>query len=671
MNPEFLDEVEVRFDSNFKITSNFLILIEEVVALHATGALLHLNLSLSKADSARGTIYIAMFEKSKDTAVVVDINKQGIITSIKGNLFLTLGFQPNELIGRNVSVICPPHIGREHDAYMERYHQTGQKRVLDRVRNLQAVHKFKPQPINIALRVAEAKIEINNGGVIEHEDGYRGMITPVDNIEAMISIDTKGNIISASDDFLHLFGYSSQELVGANIKLLVRCDLSELTGRLFSVGTFRKNIRAVHKDGSVFSASFEATKKFVADDAKSTDEQYICKIFRAGAKKEEKDIITEGEYMGHYSYGKTLGSGFFGKVHMAIHRITGEKVAIKTLRKKQYESVKMEFPPREITVLKSLDHPYINKLYDTIVLEDRIHLILEFVEGKELCEIVESTSLPENVCRKIFTQVCIAVEYMHSNQIVHRDIKLENIIIDKTGTTKLIDMGFGNFIMGKDHLLRTFCGSPDYAAPELFLGKPYRGPPADMWSLGVLLYALLSSLLPFKDSQCVMSCIYKFPLSMPSGAKDLIQKLLVTNPEERLTISQVLHHPWICNGGSPPHLVRSTNVIDEEILAKIEELGFSAFTVRNSLEGREFNNFTTCYYLLLKKKQRKLAMRSDDASIKDLKAATGYHSDSGSTEGSDVSLEEPGNNNNNNNNNNGERRKKKKGKANNDECLLL
>ena len=607
-----------------------------------------------------------MFEKSKDTKVIIESNKQGIITSVRGNIFLTLGFQPSELIGKNLSTICPPSVAREHQSYIERYHQTGQKRVLDKIRNLQAQHKFKANPINIALMATEAKIEECTEHGSHIVDGYRAIITPVDNIEAMITIDTKGTIISASDEFLLLFGYSSDELMGGNIKLLVRCDISELTGRLFSVGTFRKNIRAVHKDGSVFSASFEATKKFVSEDAKEGEEQFICKIFRAGAKKEEKEIITEGEYLGHYSYGKTLGSGFFGKVHMAYHRLTGEKVAIKTLRKKQYESVKMEFPPREILVLKALEHPYINKLYDTVILDDRIHLILEFVEGKELCEIVETTSLPENLCRKIFIQVCLAVEYMHSNHIVHRDIKLENIIIEKTGTTKLIDMGFGNFIMGKDHLLRTFCGSPDYAAPELFFGKPYRGPPADMWSLGVLLYALLSSLLPFKDSQCVMSCIYKFPLSMPAGAKDLIQKLLVIDPEDRLTIGEVLKHPWVCNGGDPPAQVRSNVVIDEEILMKIEEMGFSSFTVRNSLEAKEFNQFTTTYFLLLKKKQKRMAAKTEDASTAQLRTVTGYSKASSDdslsdTDSMDDSMSDthssdhnkhPNNNNNNNKNNN-------------------
>ena len=642
-----------------------------MVGLHSSGAYMKLTLALSKAESSRGIIYVAMFEKSKDTRVIFDINKRGIITQVKGNVRLLLGFHSSELIGKNISTICPEPFSSQHDQFIKNYQETGQKRVLDRVRNLQALHKNK-HPVNIALFVTECKtkspvslsshrssvehcsaervliVEENNNNNNNNdnssssdlEDGYRGIITPVDDIEAMITIDSKGRIISSSTEFLNLFGYTSEELVGQNIQVLVKGDISEITGKIFTVGTFRKNIRAVHKDSSIFSIHFEATKKFTSDEKKEKDIYYVCKIFRTGSKKQDKDMIIEGEYMGHYSYGKTLGSGYFGKVHMAVHRLSGEKVAIKTLRKKQYESVKMEFPPREISVLKSLDHPYINKLYDLVVLDDRIHLILEFIEGKDLCEIVEVAALPENLCRKIFIQVCLAIEYMHEHQIVHRDIKLENIIIDKTGTTKLIDMGFGNFIAHKNHLLRTFCGSPDYAAPELFMGKPYLGPPVDCWSLGVLLFVILAGVLPFKDSQRVISCQYQCPPIIPDGPVDLIKKLLVFDPEERFTIKNILAHPWICNGGSPPNPVHASPIIDEEILQKIEEMGFSSFTVRNSLAAKEFNQFTTTYFLLLKKKLRKKA-QSEDA--KEIKSAVGLGSSSSSlSTSSEESLDSEG-----------------------------
>lgn len=156
---------------------------------------------------------------------------------------------------------------------------------------------------------------------------------------------------------------------------------------------------------------------------------------------------------------------------MAYHRITEERVAIKTLRKKQFLALKMEYPPREVSVLKALDHPYLNRLYDTVELKDKTHLILEYVEGEELCDLVEREQLSEDTCRHYWRQIILAVSYMHDNGIVHRDLKMENIIIDKDNNAKIIDFGFGNFMLAKEHLLRTFCGSPSYAAPELFLGR--------------------------------------------------------------------------------------------------------------------------------------------------------------------------------------------------------
>lgn len=629
----------------------------EVVGVHSSGAYLKLNLSLSKAESARGTIYIAMFEKSKDTRVIFDINKKGLITQVKGNIRLLLGYHSSELIGKNISVICPEPFRSHHDQFIQNYHDSGNKKVLDRVRNLQALHK-NMTTINISLFVTESKVkplvslsthrsptlaESSAGNVVINEneneeenektetanleDGFRGVITPVDDIEAMITIDSKGVIINSSVEFLNLFGYKENELNGQSIQILVKGDITEITGKLFSVGTFRKSIRAVHKDSSIFSVHFEATKKYSSDEKRDKDAYFVCKIYRTGNKKMDKEIITEGSYLGHYAYGKTLGSGYFGKVHMAVHRLTGEKVAIKTLRKKQYDAVKMDFPPREISVLKALDHPYINKLYDLVILDDRIHLILEFVEGKDLCEIVEAAALPENLCRKIFIQVCLAIDYMHDHQIVHRDIKLENIIIDKMGTVKLIDMGFGNFIAHKNHLLRTFCGSPDYAAPELFMGKPYLGTPVDTWSLGVLLYVILSGTLPFRDSQRVISCQYSFPPIIPEGPKDLIQKLLIFDPADRLTVKQILNHPWICNGGTPPSPVYQNPAVDEDILLKIEEMGFSSFTVRNSLLAKEFNQFTTTYFLLQKRKLRKSGLSEES---RELKHAVGIESSNSS-----------------------------------------
>jgi serine/threonine protein kinase len=162
----------------------------------------------------------------------------------------------------------------------------------------------------------------------------------------------------------------------------------------------------------------------------------------------------------------------------------------------------------------------------------------------------------------------------------------------------------------------------------LFMGKPYLGPPVDLWSLGVLIYVMIAGALPFKDSQHILSLHFTFPPNFPPGPKDLITKLLVFEPEERLTIKDVLAHPWICgNLNTPLPPVVPNTVVDEEILLKIEEMGFSSFTVRSSLQANEFNQFTTTYFLLQKKKERS----NVGPEGKELKSAVGLNSSSTSS----------------------------------------
>lgn len=160
-------------------------------------------------------------------------------------------------------------------------------------------------------------------------------------------------------------------------------------------------------------------------------------------------------------------------------------------------------------------------------------------------------------------------------------------------------------MLNENHMLRTFCGSPDYAAPELFLGKAYNGKHADIWSLGVLLYAMISGLLPFKNSHSIMKGEFKFPPSISPKAQDLIKKILTLKPEDRISVKQMLQHPWTNIGYSgPPRQPPSLFSVppDEEILSRMQELGMNPSTVRNALTRREINQFTTTYFLLQKKK---------------------------------------------------------------------
>jgi len=566
------------------------------------GTIVPVVLGISETETQRGTLFIAMFEKAVDTRVLINTDVKGIILSAKGNLALTLGYQPEEIVGKNISIICPAEIRPHHQKYMDDYHATqANAKVIGRVRNLKAAHK-NGELINISLFVVEGQIEdFRTGSLVP---GYCGVLTAVDNLEAIISLSKHGVVTSASSEFLALFGYEPHEVEGKSISRLVRGDLRDIIGvRLKNVQyPIVKTVTAVHKDSSLFEVDIELSR------TNSTPQSaFIGKIFRTGTKKQEKEMIDDGEYMGVYTYGKILGSGFFGKVRMAYHRMTGEKVAIKTLRQKQYESVNMEYPPREVEVLKAIDHPYINRLYDTVVLDDRIHLILEFVSGKELCDIVEKGRLNEERARKYWRTILLGISYLHENGIVHRDIKLENVIVtDKFDEPKIIDMGFGNFILGENHMLRTFCGSPDYAAPELFLGKAYDGVKSDIWSLGVLLYTMLSASLPFRDSHAVLSGDFAFPSYFSSSVKSLLKRILVVDPDKRATMDEMMAHSWTNEGymtePTQPDCVYNTE-IDRTILEQMQDLGMNPAAVRTCLQKKEYNLLTTTYHLLKKQKE--------------------------------------------------------------------
>ena len=187
-------------------------------------------------------------------------------------------------------------------------------------------------------------------------------------------------------------------------------------------------------------------------------------------------------------------TGTYGKVRLGVHRLTGTRVAIKQIPKAMSASL-----TREIHHHRQLHHPHITQLYEVIATESNIWLVTELCSGGELFDyLAEKGRLSEEETRVIFGQLCLAVAYVHSKGIVHRDLKLENVLLDERCRVKLGDFGFTReFERGV--LLETFCGTTGYASPEMLMAKKYLGPEVDVWSLGVILYTLLTGTLPFDD----------------------------------------------------------------------------------------------------------------------------------------------------------------------------
>ncbi|OTA90506.1 hypothetical protein M434DRAFT_22912 [Hypoxylon sp. CO27-5] len=258
--------------------------------------------------------------------------------------------------------------------------------------------------------------------------------------------------------------------------------------------------------------------------------------------------------IGAYNIIKTLGEGSFGKVKLAVHRSTGQKVALKIIARKKLISRDMVGRvEREIEYLQLLRHPHIIKLYTVIKTPAEIIMVLEYAGGELFDYIVKHGRLPEDQARKFFQQMICAVEYCHRHKVVHRDLKPENLLLDDNLNVKIADFGLSN-IMTDGNFLKTSCGSPNYAAPEVISGKLYAGPEVDVWSCGVILYVLLVGRLPFDDDHIpslfskIQRGVFTVPHWVPSDAANLIRKMLQTNPVQRITIDEIRQDPWFLKG---------------------------------------------------------------------------------------------------------------------------
>lgn len=322
-------------------------------------------------------------------------------------------------------------------------------------------------------------------------------------------------------------------------------------------------------------------------------------------------------FLSNYRLGKTLGIGSFGKVKVAEHVLTGHKVAIKILNRKKIQAMDMdEKVRREIKILRLFMHPHIIRLYEVIETPTDIYVVMEYVKTGELFDyIVEKGRLVEDEARHFFQQIISGVEYCHRNMVVHRDLKPENLLLDSKMNVKIADFGLSN-IMRDGHFLKTSCGSPNYAAPEVISGKLYAGPEVDVWSCGVILYALLCGSLPFDDENIpnlfkkIKGGIYNLPSHLSPGARDLIPRMLLVDPLKRITIPEIRQHPWF-NLHLPRYLAvmqadstNSTPRIDEEMVNEVVRLGFNRDFLIESLRNRLQNKATVTYYLMLDNRRR-------------------------------------------------------------------
>ena len=275
-----------------------------------------------------------------------------------------------------------------------------------------------------------------------------------------------------------------------------------------------------------------------------------------------------------YLYGRRIGQGAFGKVNLGLNVLTGRVVAIKSFKKTPIEKFKhkMKKIQYETELMKRFNHKNITKILEVFNDEEYMLIIMEYINGGNLFSFVKKRrKLSEKMAKFLFRQIILGIQHIHSKNVVHRDIKLENILIDFDNNVKICDFGIGKVLENEDELLYDKCGTPMYMAPEIILANDdngYKGFPVDIWSSGITLYIMLSGSLPFniknknnnKEDMALNSIKDKNNIFLQNQivnvkpkeienisieAKNLLKGLLNKNPSKRLTCSQILNHPWL------------------------------------------------------------------------------------------------------------------------------
>ncbi|XP_073313352.1 CBL-interacting serine/threonine-protein kinase 1-like [Primulina huaijiensis] len=280
----------------------------------------------------------------------------------------------------------------------------------------------------------------------------------------------------------------------------------------------------------------------------------------------------KGMRLGKYEFGRTLGEGNFAKVKFARHVDSDRPFAIKILEKNTILDLKLTHQiKREIGTLKLLKHPNVVRLYEVLASKTKIYMVLEYVNGGELFDRIASKGrLPEAQGRKLFQQLIDGVSYCHNKGVFHRDLKLENVLIDANGNIKITDFGLSALPQHfrDDGLLHTTCGSPNYVAPEILSNRGYDGAASDTWSCGVILYVILTGYLPFDDRN--LAVLYQkitkgdaqLPKWLSPEAKNLIKRILDPNPRSRLTIDEIKENGWFKQDYTPSDPTEEENEND-------------------------------------------------------------------------------------------------------------
>ncbi|XP_017296502.1 serine/threonine-protein kinase NIM1 isoform X2 [Kryptolebias marmoratus] len=350
----------------------------------------------------------------------------------------------------------------------------------------------------------------------------------------------------------------------------------------------------------------------------------LQKLTAAMCKDERtvKELII-GRRVGFYKVRGEIGYGTFSRVKLAFHALTKDKVALKILDRTRLDAQAHRLLSREISSMEALQHPNVIRLYEVVETPSRLFLVLEHAGRGDLHNrICSEGKLSDNTSKITFAQILSAFKYMHNMNIIHRDLKAENVLFTSSGCVKVADFGFSTQVASRSAALDTFCGSPPYAAPELFRDEVYLGPPVDVWAMGVLLFFMVTGTMPFRADtlgklrRCIMEGNYAVPPWVPGPCQRLIRGILKPVPSERCAIDQMLGCDWLLPVEFPWSLVPPEpcsplqslldsergsleDEVEEEVRGALEELGFTAEHLQNNRLTDCRSPFTGVYRILL------------------------------------------------------------------------
>jgi len=400
-------------------------------------------------------------------------------------------------------------------------------------------------------------------------------------------------------------------------------------------GDRAKSFDAFHQDLKEGSAvpirkDRESVLKAIAAQFQGSDPELRCLSPAPGRP------VAASNSLEFYAVGKLLGKGAFGKVNVGVHKLTEEIVALKLCERRRITEVgAKKCLMQEVGLIKRLTgHPNIIQLFEVVETATQIVLVMEFASGGDLLRFVrQRRRLAEPTTKDLFKQIMDGLSHIHAMSVVHRDIKLENLLLDSFGCVKIADFGVA-MVMQPGKRLHEHCGTPSYIAPEILMEAGYEGEPVDVWSSGIVLYAMLCGRVPFKGEhlsdlkRCILRGRFHFPPHLSQPACAIINSMLILEPRRRATVPEVIGHRFLEGIENRAemlysHMLRSQppeegmpegrlvlppgDSAARALLEKVSEFGFPVASLEESLSEGKFDHATATFHLLSQQVTRKQA----------------------------------------------------------------